>query len=415
MVNNNNNNSTNRVSGSSFMSDEEFVVIRLGGQNMSKPVHTMTTVVSGCTASPPIHTASTSEVSYKASIEPENDTQIRRITMKKESTGSTGSNIGGPSVSSRRKKDSIASIIIDTKDSLNTPLIIQTQSVESLSETDETPSRPPSITPSIKYSGANTLAPLSHTDLPRHLRSTRRLSVCNEQIMMELQQKMHNPSSNPDGSSSKRNSSRRSSRRSSSIIENVKAVSCDAGIVTAKNNLPGSINDSQLLTATTGKKTMISGHSQNQVKSMPILTEKIEKCDSTESCSSKPVWGQFHFFPGENQLTSGQKQLTSGSISEMNSKMVKQSNPYVSTSFTTTTIGTNAEVASSFYSAPQCSSNNVVQHPKQLPIVLMPSSYDLAAKNHPDEEGCVNIILVCGSLVLLGTISAIVALIFGLI
>ena len=61
------------------------------------------------------------------------------------------------------------------------------------------------------------------------------------------------------------------------------------------------------------------------------------------------------------------------------------------------------------------SSNNVVQHPKQLPIVLMPSSYDLAAKNHPDEEGCVNIILVCGSLVLLGTISAIVALIFGLI
>ena len=55
MVNNNNNNSTNRVSGSSFMSDEEFVVIRLGGQNMSKPVHTMTTVVSGCTASPPIH------------------------------------------------------------------------------------------------------------------------------------------------------------------------------------------------------------------------------------------------------------------------------------------------------------------------------------------------------------------------
>ena len=55
MVNNNNNNSTNRVSGSSFLSDEEFVVIRLGGQNMSKPVHTMTKVVSGCTASPPIH------------------------------------------------------------------------------------------------------------------------------------------------------------------------------------------------------------------------------------------------------------------------------------------------------------------------------------------------------------------------
>ena len=53
MVNNNTNNNTNRVSGSSFLSDEEFVVIRLGGQNMSKPVHTMTKVVSGCTASPP--------------------------------------------------------------------------------------------------------------------------------------------------------------------------------------------------------------------------------------------------------------------------------------------------------------------------------------------------------------------------
>ena len=55
MVNNNNNNSTNRVSGSSFPSDEEFVVIRLGRKNMSKPVHTMTTVVSGCSDSPQIH------------------------------------------------------------------------------------------------------------------------------------------------------------------------------------------------------------------------------------------------------------------------------------------------------------------------------------------------------------------------
>ena len=54
-------------------------------------------------------------------------------------------------VSSRRKKDSVASIIIDTKDSLNTPLIIKTQSIESLSETDETTSRPRSVTPTIKY------------------------------------------------------------------------------------------------------------------------------------------------------------------------------------------------------------------------------------------------------------------------
>ena len=54
-------------------------------------------------------------------------------------------------VSSRRKKDSVASIIIDTRDSLNTPLIIKTQSIESLSETDETTSRPRSVTPTIKY------------------------------------------------------------------------------------------------------------------------------------------------------------------------------------------------------------------------------------------------------------------------
>ena len=77
------------------------------------------------------------------------------------------------------------------------------------------------------------------------------------------------------------------------------------------------------------------------LQSMPILTEKIEKCESMESCcsnSQKPIWGQFHFFPN-------------GSISEMNSRLVKQSNPYVSTSFTTTTLGTNVD--SSFYSVPQ--------------------------------------------------------------
>ena len=56
MVNNNTNNSTNCVSGRSFVSDEDFVVTIFGRQNMSKLVHTMTTVVSGRPASPPIHT-----------------------------------------------------------------------------------------------------------------------------------------------------------------------------------------------------------------------------------------------------------------------------------------------------------------------------------------------------------------------
>ena len=45
----------------------------------------------------------------------------------------------------------------------------------------------------------------------------------------------------------------------------------------------------------------------------------------------------------------------------------------------------------------------------------MPSSYDLAAKSQPEDEGCFNIILVCGSLVLIVTISAIVALSFDFI
>ena len=40
------------------------------------------------------------------------------------------------------------------------------------------------------FSSGNTLAPISHKDLPRNLRSTRRLSACNEQIMKELQEKM---------------------------------------------------------------------------------------------------------------------------------------------------------------------------------------------------------------------------------
>ena len=44
-----------------------------------------------------------------------------------------------------RKKESVASIIVDTKESLKTPLIIQTQSIESLSEPDEPLSRPPSL------------------------------------------------------------------------------------------------------------------------------------------------------------------------------------------------------------------------------------------------------------------------------
>ncbi len=51
----------------------------------------------------------------------------------------------------------------------------------------------------------------------------------------------------------------------------------------------------------------------------------------------------------------------------------------------------------------------------EAPIILMPSSYDLAAKESPQEEGCFNIILICGTILLLGTISAAIALFFGII
>lgn len=52
--------------------------------------------------------------------------------------------------------------------------------------------------------------------------------------------------------------------------------------------------------------------------------------------------------------------------------------------------------------------------PGQAPIVLLPSSYETEKDAEPStSDGCFNAILLGGSLVLLGTISAAVALIFG--
>ena len=86
--------------------------------------------------------------------------------------------------------------------------------------------------------------------------------------------------------------------------------------------------------------------------------------------------------------------------------MPTQQNPYASTSFTGT-FGTNATYCSGTTSFDQLH--------LQPPIVLMPSSYDLNKAGDPEEEGCFNIILVCGSIVLIGTVSAAVGLLFGFI
>ena len=114
--------------------------------------------------------------------------QIRRITLKKSKE--------------IKKKDSIASLVVDTKDSLKAPLIIETLDMEEEIEDDEEGD---------EKMRAKFL--LSKSDLPRSLRSTRRLSTFNEQMFLNIQQQK-NPS----------DSRRRSSERSSEA----KAASCDA-------------------------------------------------------------------------------------------------------------------------------------------------------------------------------------------
>ena len=125
--------------------------------------------------------------------------------------------------------------------------------------------------------------------------------------------------------------------------------------------------------------------------------------DEQEDAEDKPIWGQFHFFPNN------------GDLSEMNSRLFQQTIPYASTSFTTT-IGTNMTGNSSLISATGNAVGDSIECGLgQPPIILLPSSYDLAAKAHPEDESCFNVILICGSILLVGTISATVALVFGLI
>lgn len=55
-----------------------------------------------------------------------------------------------------------------------------------------------------------------------------------------------------------------------------------------------------------------------------------------------------------------------------------------------------------------------LMNPKHA-IILLPSSYELEAKTAPDDDGCFNIILLGGFVILFGMISAGIGLLFGLI
>ena len=263
----------NRISGTSLLSDEEFVVIRLGnfanspaelsdhrgivgrtnnnGEGEGVAVQTRESLgrisqqrpsaTSRRAARPPSSSDSDKKAISVQEVEPSgftNNTQIQRIVMKKERSVSVDKNssnqnnavngshasadpapVGGQKV---MKKDSVASIIVDTKESLKTPVIVQTRSIDSATSEYEESS---SLTGKVKRN----LTPLKQTDLPRSLRSTRRLSACNDKVLMEMQQKMMlNAAAGSSPEHTILNASRRSSRRSSNfLMENAKAMSLD--------------------------------------------------------------------------------------------------------------------------------------------------------------------------------------------
>ena len=128
----------------------------------------------------------------------EAEPQIRRITLKKSSQEVS------------KKKDSIASLVVDTKDSLKAPLIIETLDMEEDMAEDDTMEEGMDEKMRAKF--------LSKGDLPRSMRSTRRLSAFNEQLYEQQQLFLQQP---------KKHLSTRSRSRSSLSSSEVKAASCD--------------------------------------------------------------------------------------------------------------------------------------------------------------------------------------------
>ena len=130
-------------------------------------------------------------------------------------------------------------------------------------------------------------------------------------------------------------------------------------------------------------------------QSMPSLNDQ-------EVAAVQPIWGQFHFFPN-------------GSSLEMEANRYHLVNNMPSSHLTLHT-NTTASFTSHLSSTTMGGTALPPGDHRYPPIVLLPSSYDLAkAATGPGEEGCFNVILVGGCLLLVGTISAAVALISGFI
>ena len=298
-----------------------------------------------------------------------------------------------------KKKDSIASLVVDKKDSLKAPLIIETLDIDDHEGIDDIEDN---------EAGDEKMRArfLSKGDLPRNLRSTRRLSAFNEQLYEQQQLFLSTSPIAPSRKPSTASGTRRPSKE-------VKAASCDA------------ISDSQQ-----EKPVVSSGHKSVQVNQCPPRPTSVfasprgsteerpntwnqrfvcpsfisrilpffQSMPSLNDRQNQPIWGQFHFFPNVS--------------SQFEIEQHWQQNP--------SNLTLNAATAS-------FTSNTALYKPDRLrldgtatsqpPIVLLPSSYDLAkeAGDGHGEEGCFNIILVGGCLLLLITISAAVALISGFI
>ena len=117
-----------------------------------------------------------------------------------------------------KKKDSIASLVVDKKDSLKAPLIIETLDMEDHEDMDDIEDN---------EAGDEKMRArfLSKGDLPRNLRSTRRLSAFNEQLYEQQQLFL---SASTTAQSRKTSTSSGPRRPSEKVTKEVKAASCDA-------------------------------------------------------------------------------------------------------------------------------------------------------------------------------------------
>ena len=190
----------NRVSGGSFLSDDEFVVIRLGGSasltsDPRSPAAASSKTLSFFKEQGPASSRDLDcfpVIKSQAASAEAGSTQIRRITMKKKKKDSTSE------AEQSAKKDSMATIVIDSKESLKAPLIVQSdeESEQAAGGSRRRSSRCSrssggGISADANDSDSKNYLTLSKCDLPRSLRSSRRLSACNEHLLSgRMQQRL---------------------------------------------------------------------------------------------------------------------------------------------------------------------------------------------------------------------------------